>query len=228
VEIVIKPKTVTKYFLLIILFLFLAHIAGLISRFGFNHPSVFGLVDKFKLDWEQNVPTFYSSSILLLCSFLLSMIAFVKRKKGEQNLDWFGLAAIFLFLAIDEAAGFHELLTDYVRITLHTSSFLFFAWVIPYGVALVIFLLIYLRFLFRLPRKTCVLFIVSGILYVGGALGFELLGGQCKEMYGDVALYYVFSTIEELLEMIGMVLFIYTLMDYINLYINDLRLRISS
>lgn len=54
------------------------------------------------------------------------------------------------------------------------------------------------------------------MLYVGSAIGIEILGGQQNERYGTYNLVCAFYyTIEELLEMIGTAIFIYALLLYI-------------
>lgn len=55
------------------------------------------------------------------------------------------------------------------------------------------------------------------------------MGGRIDEQIGrHNATYVVYSTIEEVLEMGGIVVFIYALMYYISIEFNDLRFRISS
>ena len=126
-----------------------------------------------------------------------------------------GLAATFLFLSIDEMLGFHERLIEPTRSVLNASGLLFYAWVVPYAVGVVVFLAVYLRFLFRLPRRTAVLFVIAGAIFVGGAIGMEMLGGLCFEVSGSKNLLYVgLQTIEEILEMAGIVVFMYAIADW--------------
>jgi len=165
---------------------------------------------------EKNVPTLYSSFALILCAMLLSIIALKHKRLGSSYLPWFGLAFIFLFLSIDEIASIHENLIKPTRSTFNTSGLLYYAWVIPYGIALVVFLLAYLKFLMNLPRKIMMLFIISGVIYVSGALGFELIGGLHADSHGTNNLMYSFiTTCEEFLEMLGVIIFIYSLLYYI-------------
>ncbi len=57
----------------------------------------------------------------------------------------------------------------------------------------------------------------------------ELIGGIHDELYGrHNVIYVIYSTIEEVLEMVGIVVFIYALMTYISSEFNDLKIRISS
>ncbi len=67
-----------------------------------------------------------------------------------------------------------------------------------------------------LPKKIMILFIVSGTTFVAGAIGFEMLCGRHHALYGKNDLVYsIFYTCEEFLEMLGIVIFIYTLLLYI-------------
>ncbi|MCH6258321.1 hypothetical protein MLD52_17295 [Puniceicoccaceae bacterium K14] len=60
------------------------------------------------------------------------------------------------------------------------------------------------------------LFVSSGLIYVSGAIGFELIAGKYDEQFGEETLMYSFLyTCEELLEMFGVALFIYALLVYI-------------
>ncbi|MEO0888247.1 MAG: hypothetical protein AAFY54_20270, partial [Cyanobacteria bacterium J06648_10] len=68
----------------------------------------------------------------------------------------------------------------------------------------------------HLPPKTRRLFYLSGSLYVSGILGMEMLTGYYISSFGGgegtiIAL----NGIEESLEMLGVTLFIYTLLDYL-------------
>ena len=61
-----------------------------------------------------------------------------------------------------------------------------------------------------------VLFLISGSLFVLGAIGFEILGGWQEEIYGKFGIFYAICyTCEEFLEMLGVVIFNYSLLTYI-------------
>jgi len=77
--------------------------------------------------------------------------------------------------------------------------------------------LLYLRFLFVLPRRTKLLCFIAGGTYIGGALGMELVGGYIVTHWGeDNMAWAVASTFEELLEMLGASIFIYALLSYMS------------
>ena len=209
------PESVfKKLFYLIIILLFL-NIFGLILKFYFDHDYIYGLVPLFDFDTEKNIPTFYSAVALLFASSLLFFITIVRKNNGLAYLGWLGLAVVFLFLSIDEITSLHERLIRPIRETLGTSGLLFSAWVIPYGLAVLFFAAVYFKFLMRLPRRVMFLFVVSGGIYVSGALGLELLEGYHYDQHGEIDLTFsIFYTIEEFLEMLGVALFIYGILTY--------------
>jgi hypothetical protein len=93
---------------------------------------------------------------------------------------------------------------------------LYFGWVLPYGVLTVALGIAYLRFWWALPPKTRWRSALAGILYVGGALGLEAVGGRYLHAQGgrpDLT-YALITTCEELLEMIGASLFLHTLVQH--------------
>ena len=72
------------------------------------------------------------------------------------------------------------------------------------------------------------MFIFSGAMYVIGALGFEMLEGLQAYVNGKQNIIYtLIYTIEELLEMLAIVLFIYALLSYINLELKGLSINLS-
>jgi hypothetical protein len=165
------------------------------------------------VDGEGTIPAWFSSSVLLLCSVLLTSLS-IDRKGGEgYALHWQALAVIFLLFSIDEAAALHERTSQPLRSALNAGGFLYYTWVILGAAFVLIFALTYLRFLFALPSRTRRLCIVAGLLFVCGALGMEMIDGRYADMYGTKNVTYVsLTTIEELLEMLGGIVFLYALM----------------
>ena len=67
-----------------------------------------------------------------------------------------------------------------------------------------------------LLRQITVLFVVSAVVFVAGAIGFELVDGRQYEAHGaDDIVYAILYTCEESLEMLGTAIFIYALLLYI-------------
>ena len=160
----------------------------------------------FDVDEEDSIPTWYSTSALLLTSVLLFLISQRKRVDRDPWVRyWYGLSLAFAALSLDEIAGFHETLNIMVD----------YSWAIPGGIAAGIFGLLYLRFLWHLPAQTRWLFVVSGAVFIGGAVGVEM----STDWYADEDLlntlaYNLWTAVEEGMEMGGIVLFIHALLGY--------------
>ena len=223
----IPPRVVFTKFLCLIFVLLFFNIVGIISKFYLNN-NAYGLIPLFDFSAEKNIPTFFSSVILLFASSLLSIIAVTNKRNGAKYLAWLWLAIIFLYLSIDEIASIHEMLTDPVRKLFNTSGLLYYAWVIPYGIALIVFVVVYFKFLIRLPNYIKRLFVISGATFVSGAIGFELFGGRHFELHGrDNLIYSSLYTCEEFLEMLGIVIFIYALLLYIVIQFKSLTIIVN-
>lgn len=229
-DIILKPRHLTVFFSCIVVCLTLAHIAIQCSYLTHGDKSVFEpLVPFFDFNAEHNIPTFFSSVSLLFGSLLLTIITFAKKRSGERYIHWLGLVVILLFLSIDELMMIHDRLNTIVRSGLNISGLTFSAWIIPYAAASIIFLLVYVKFVFNLPARTRLLFIIGLSTYVLSAMGFEIAENRLFDLYGPGNItFVVLYTIEELLEMTSIVIFIYALTSYIDLHLKGLRLSIKS
>jgi hypothetical protein len=182
------------------------------------------------LDQECNVPSWYSASLLLGCAVLLAIIAAAHRQQRDGNPGrWLILSLIFLLLSLDETAQLHELSITPLRQGFHATGFFYYPWIILGGIAVTLFVVSYLSFLARLPQRTRRLFILAGALFVGGALGVEAISGEQASLHGEHnATYHAITTVEESLEMAGVVVFIYALLDYISRQFTSLRVHVAS
>lgn len=224
----ISPQKIIKIFITIVLILTTLSVIGQFYKYFLGHDRY--LVTLTNLDAEWNLPAWYSSNSLLLCSLLLSIISFAKKSSGNRfYLHWLALSAIFLLLAMDETIQFHEQTITPLRTLMGTSGIFYFAWVIPAAVLLLILGLAFLKFLKNLPGRTRILFLVSGAIYVGGAMGLELVAGSYFSSNGQENMTYAMLTnLEEFLEMAGILIFIYALMRYIEENLADLKICINS
>ena len=176
------------------------------------------VLDLFSVNLEDSIPTWFSVLILFIASVLLSVIALGKwQSKDRYRLHWAGLAGVFLYLSMDEGAVIHEILADALQAEFDTSHYLYFGWQIVAIPLVVIFGLLYLRFVFQLPARIRNLFILSAVIYVGGAIGVESISANQYYIDDGVSLtYLVIATVEEFFEMMGIIIFIYSLLIYID------------
>lgn len=214
-EITPSPKRIAKFISFSILGLMFANCLMEISRrlLGY-YPIGYRLIN---LDAERNLPTWYSSCLLLFCAGLLAIIAHIKHKNlVPYRYHWSFLSIIFLGLSLDETAAIHDVAVKPLRATFNLTGVLYYSWVIP-GILVVTLLgLAYLKFLKSLPKQIQRLFFLSAFIYVLGALGMEMIAGVITETLGSESLLYRIEAItEEFLELTGVNLFIYTLLTYL-------------
>lgn len=170
----------------------------------------------FDLDQEMNVPTVYSTLAILICSALMAVIARSELMLGSgHGRSWRLLSLIFLGLALDELLSFHEEVTGRVDIGM-LNRFMRFSWVVVGGCLVLVVVVAFGRFFLRLPPMTRRLFLLAGLLFVGGSIGLEAIGGY----YGgpgrqDSLPYVIVAHVEEVLEMAGIVVLIYALLSYL-------------
>jgi hypothetical protein len=161
----------------------------------------------FDLDEEESLGTWFSTLILFAAGQLTLLQSRYERRDSQPWLLWWLLGIGFHLLSLDEVAGFHEFVNTVVADT-HWTTF---------GAALVLVLAVsFLPFLWALPGRTRWLFILSGAIYVGGAVGVEW-GTLWYEENGllDTLAYNLWNALEEGMEMTGIILFICALLGHI-------------
>lgn len=151
---------------------------------------------------------------------LLAVITALNSKNKDLYLfQWKILLLGFIYMSYDEAFRAHELWTKPVAEMLGDTDLGFFhyAWTIP-AITIVCTLAVFFhRFLMNLPKQLGAKFMISGAIYILGALGLELIEGKYDEVYGNANLTYeLLVTVEEALEMLGLIIFISALLNYLS------------
>ncbi len=218
-QISLNPFSIARVLGAVAFLLVLANIVGVLMTYMNGHDRFYGLAGLFYVDNEQNIPTFFSVFLLLFAALLLLVITVLERNRNASHvLHWAILSFGFLYIAADEFIALHERLVKPMRKLLGDGNLgiFYFAWVIP-GMALVLVLaMFFLRFWLRLPAKTRLTFLMAATCYIGGSIGFELIGGRYAELHGFHNLTYsMIATVEESLEMTGVIIFIWGLLVYI-------------
>ncbi len=236
-NIVIHPlKTARRLVLLVSVLVCVGTVANVIIYKVAPSPEhkLAKVMHRFDLGFEPSIPNWYSSIALLACSLLLTTIGLAnKRVNARYSFHWFALAFLFMFLALDEAVMIHEMADATLHDWLNTSGILYFAWVIPGAVFTLCAGLYFFKFLLELESRTRRLFVIAGAIFVGGAIGAELIAGVIVDGQGIeggfTSLQLTFEqTLEELMEMMAIVLFLYALMGHIERHVGTICLSLSS
>jgi len=177
---------------------------------------------------EATVTAWFSSLLLFVAALLLAAIASERFRTHERFArHWLALAFIFLYLSADEAVALHETTVPLLR-KLNLGGLLYYPWVLVGIAAVLIFGIVYLRFFLHLKPRGRSLFLLSAVLYVGGAIGLEMVGARSAEAGGEATAAYATAIyVEELLEMLGVSTFIYALLDHIRSTVSDVVIRIE-
>ena len=235
----ISPKRVAQILLVVIVLLILASVMGNLSNlFSIDNYLLAEARDAFirlfLVNGEANIVAWYSSLALFISSFLLGIITL--RKKLEKDsfvYHWGILSLIFLYLSVDEAAVIHEMSNLPLRYLFGASGVFHYAWIIPAGIAVLIFGIAYLKFLIHLPSKSKRLFIIAGIIFVYGSLGANAISGLIIDFFGPGQkitdnMLLINRTLGEFMEMLGIVIFIYALLDYLGTQFKTISFHIGN
>ena len=229
------PRRIAIFFLIIVAIIV---VIGTIANYCIYHvasdPDSNGakVLRRFDLGHEPSIPNMYSSFALLLSAGLLALIGRLEQRQQQQGwMYWYGMAIVFVGLSIDEAVLFHEMANTAIKNVIETSGVLFLPWVIAGGIFALAFAILFIPFVAKKSKRTLWLFLIAGGLFVFGAIGMEMVASLIFEQSGseEAGVQQVSHTlsqaIEELCEMLGIVLFIYALLDYLASNFSSLEIR---
>ena len=229
-RIAVSPATAVRWLLLGSLALLACNLVVQISRHVLGRPNLRGFAAVFDLNGEGNVPALFATLLLLGAAVLLALIASLTRRRGAPfSRHWQALAVIFVYLAVDETAQLHE------KIGLNAAELIdthgvpsFYVWVLPFGAFVAIFALVYLPFVRALAPRLRRVVVGAGSLYVGAALGLEVIDAAYTRAFGFGNLTHaLLYSLEEVAEMWGVILFIYGLLCWLGEARAELDVRFS-
>ncbi|PSB10903.1 hypothetical protein C7B62_07695 [Pleurocapsa sp. CCALA 161] len=229
IKITAFPRTIVRFLIMGVIFFTIVGVGIQIGKYVFNFQDEW-LNLLFNVDLEMNLPTWYSALMIAFCAILCKIIATGKKQQGDRyTKDWQLLSLIFWFLAIDEIVSIHEIfIIPEVSQALHLPKFLYSAWVIPGTIFVVWFVRRYSKFIYHFPPKSRLHFILAACIYVGGALVMEMVGSYIAQSLTQQNIIYALSTsVEECLEMSGVVMLIYALIYYLGQWVHQLDLQIE-
>ncbi|MFY0637813.1 hypothetical protein [Maricaulis maris] len=176
-----------------------------------------GIVTLLHFDREQNLPTLFSVLLLLGASGLAVRQASIQPDQTVLRTGWYTVATVLALMAIDEFVSVHERVDAAMRYYLGTDVLPYAAWPIPYVLGLAALGAILWRWFVALGLWRALALMTAGAIYLGGAVGMEFIAGEyltrldphhagVTDLTRDLL-----ATLEETLEMIGLILLIQTL-----------------
>ena len=173
----------------------------------------------FDVNAEASIPTWYAAITLFAVSAMLGVIAIAARRRGRPFvLQWTLLAIGFAALSLEEVIGVHSQVTKVLRRAMDaTEGPLPLIGLGLLGlVALAVAVALFGRWFGALPRRWRTWFAIGGLVYLAGVLGSDAIGDYLASTFGGGSLLYILVlTIEEALEMAGVLIFIVLFLEYI-------------
>jgi hypothetical protein len=174
----------------------------------------------FATGGEAGLGTWFTIVVMLGVAVLALLIGSGARAAGSPWWrHWYGLSAVFVLTSLDEQAQLHEaLVVPMQRLFGITTGPLLLAWVIPAAAVLVGLVLVFFRFARHLPGRTRIWFCASIALWVGAAVGMELVDGATYELLqslgpvSELRWKELIYAIEESVEMLGIMMLVSTLL----------------
>lgn len=219
IKIGINPRRVAGVLTLVVCAVGAGYVATKLVQAYIAPAHTFGLYDYFHLGKEANLPSYISALLILGASILCGLIALHQRQIGAPLVKhWSILASGLVFMSFDEATQIHDgilgpMFSSYFG---RGEGIWHFGWYVPFIPLVVAIAIYFMPFLKRIPRKYVGLFILAGCVYVGGAIGVEMIQSYISyhEIGGGAMA--MSLLIEEMCEMMGMVVLIYTLLLYMS------------
>jgi hypothetical protein len=218
IDIDINRRRLTVVLLAAAVLLLIPHLAvNYLRQLGYDN--VMGLLHRFNFDSEGNIPTWYSTALLLACAAVMFVIGSDRRApRGRFSRHWKGLALIFALMSLDEAAAMHEWAGERISALMERlaggapGGVLHFVWLVPGLLFVVLVGAYYYRFVLHLNRPVRRGFVAAAAIYLCGAVGMEMVGGKYLEAHTNDFVYYVLAGVEELLEMVGLIVLLNALL----------------
>lgn len=206
---------------LVVLHLFTQYFAHILG-----YRRLLGLTAIFRLQSEQNLPSYFSGLLLAGAALLLVLIGMqIRARDGGGGGYWLSLGAVFAYLSVDEVTSIHESL-DAVVAQVGVFDWLVYPWVVIGVLAVLVFSVVFFRFWLGLPPVTRRWFAIAAVVFVGGAIGFETVSGQYLNVGDEQFVYSVIVAAEEGSEMAGVAIFITALFRYAAIHLGGLGVRL--
>lgn len=216
-RLVLNPPKLARILGTLLVAVFFMHGLALIVSHGLGYPVALGFVPLFHVDFENNVPTLVAVGLLVSSALTCAWASVLETARPRHRGTWALLALLFLFLAADEALSLHEQLNAVTKAQFSEYDLPLFAWIIPYSIAVLLIGAYLLRWFLELDRHLQVSLLLSGGIFLMGAIGLEYIASglyeslpEDREVYRTLSID-LLATVEEACEFIGVSLFLHTM-----------------
>jgi len=213
-RITLYPRNIVIWLSTITILLLVAHLITIAMPYifeGFEHGLVRLLFSLFFLDGEGNVPAIFSTCLFLINAVIFLIVWKAACLAGDSQKIWLFLSSVFVFLALDESISIHERLIDPLRQALGATGIFYYAWIIPYGIGVVLLSIFAIPVFWRMQKRIRFWFGLSAATYLFATIGLEMISGKYLVMMNEQKdIVWIFMmTVEESLEMVGLIILVY-------------------
>lgn len=202
---------------LIFLHLLLQHVN--LNIFHQQNGYFFELSNRLDMDDESSIPTWFSQIIFLAISCAALLAATLEKLRVKRTL-WIVIGIVAVSLSIDEIAGIHEQVLQTVHVLLFhqaAPTITANAWFVVLPFVLVAVGLLARQMVRHFPKR---LLTVTGLglaIFLTGAVGVDIItqGIEFPQFSHEFLLQGIFVAVEEGLELIGSIIVLYGIMEYI-------------
>lgn len=171
------------------------------------------LFDFFSVDQEARLPSWYGSVLWFTAAILTLMMMF---SAVRRRTSWALFTLICLYFSLDESAVVHEKINGPgTELAASMGIETEFGWVFLAALPALLIVGVLLRHVWQLPKLQRYMIIAAGTVFLAGAAGFEILGGDVWNEFNYTWEYYRFALAEEFLEMAGVSLLIAALLSLV-------------
>lgn len=183
---------------------------------GVDAPIVVSARKFVDANTEMNLPAWFTSVLLAVVGLVVLDVArraHLRRDRWRRH--WAVLGAGFGYLSLDELVALHEKFIGPMSALVGDEGVFKYAWVAAAGPVVLVLLVVYLRFLRALPRRTATLAVLGGAFYVGGSVGLEMVASALSGVgfSEDGVFLGTVMAVEEVCEMIGPVVFLFAVAE---------------
>lgn len=177
------------------------------------NPDLSAKIWLLDVDFEGSAFTWFS----IIMAFFIAQTAYRcgvddALENGRFWFHWYLLALLFLLVSFDDFATLHEKFDIAINKRFQPTGILYHLWAVPAGILSVLGIVAFLPFIRSFPPRISLQLILAAVLFLTGAVGLELLGGNVRYQVGvDTLRYRLFTNAEEGLEIAGLLTFIHAL-----------------
>lgn len=182
-----------------------------------QNGQIYELSNRFDLDDESSVPTWFSQFLFLAFAAVSFLAAHLANKRSLARM-WRGFGLLGVIFSVDEIATLHEHILQSLHVILFQdevpTSFANAWWLVgPVAVLAAGWIIWKVHKL--LPPSTTKLLAASGIIFLTGAIIFDALTSVVpREAFLNQGL---LVAVEETMELLGVILALYAAVDYVEL-----------